>query len=258
MKDFTMTSKLKSIALSISAVLLWLLVWEIGARLIDARMLFPTISDVVLSLARDAITTDFWLTILFSVFRILLGFIIGTVFGIFFALASMNRYIHTLIKPLITVARCTPVASFIMLVWLLISDALEPLIPSVIALLMVFPVVWQSAYNAVSAPPKELDEVARIYGFGRKKRLIYLTVPAMLKSTLPSIITASGLAWKSGVAAEVITYTKNSIGRSISEAKNSIDGASMIAWTLVVILLGLALEAIIKYLSGKADSVWEY
>lgn len=258
MKASTMSNKLKSIAISASAVLIWLLVWEIGARLVDARMLFPTISDVVMALAQDVVTTDFWLTILFSVFRILLGFIIGTVLGILLALAAMNKYVHTLIKPLITVARCTPVASFIMLVWLLISNALEPLIPSVIALLMVFPVVWQSAYNAVSAPPKELDEVARIYNFGKKKRLIYLTVPAMLKSTLPSIITASGLAWKSGVAAEVITYTKHSIGRSISEAKNSIDGASMIAWTLVVILLGLALEAVIKHLSRKADSIWEY
>ena len=258
MKAFITSSKFKHFASSLLAVLLWLGVWEISARIVDARMLFPTISDVTAALARDALSGDFWLTILLSIFRILLGFIFGTLLAVILALASLNRGVHVLIKPLVTVARCTPVASFIMLIWLLISNTLEPFIPTVIALLMVFPVVWQSAYNAVASPPAELAEVAMVYGFSKRKRIFYLTIPAMLKSTLPSIITASGLAWKSGVAAEVITYTKYSIGRSISEAKNGIDGASMIAWTVIVIVLGLALEAVIKYFTRKANSVWEY
>lgn len=258
MKAFITSSKLKHFALGLLAVLIWLAVWEISARIVDARMLFPTISDVTSALIRDAFTADFWLTILFSIFRILLGFILGTLIAVIMALASLNHCVHVMIRPLVTVARCTPVASFIMLIWLLISNTLEPFIPTIIALLMVFPVVWQSAYNAVASPPKELAEVAEIYSFTKRKRIFYLTIPAMLKSTLPSIITASGLAWKSGVAAEVITYTKLSIGRSISEAKNDIDGATMIAWTLIVIVLGLALEAVIKYFSRKADSVWEY
>ena len=249
-----MSSKAKRILFQAIAIAFWILVWEIAALIIDVRFIFPTVGDIAVSLATGALSGDFWLSVTLSLLRIILGFIIGVALGVIFAVFSLARPVYYLIQPLITVIRCTPVASFIMILWLLVSN---PYIPTVIAVLMVFPVIWQSAYDSIVNPDKDLREVADIFEFSKAKHFVYLTLPTMIKATLPTIITASGLAWKAGIAAEIITYTKYSIGIEIAEAKNFLEGADMFAWTVVVLLLSLAVENVIKYFSGKAGRIWE-
>ena len=58
----------------------------------------------------------------------------------------------------------------------------------------------------------------------------------------PAIITASGLAWKAEIAAEVIAYTKDSIGQGINDAKYNMETPTVFAWTLVIVLLSVLLE----------------
>lgn len=251
----TPTSGFKPLLCKLSGIFFWLAVWEISARIIDIRFIFPTVTDTLISLISGIVTADFWAAIAMTLLRIVLGFVLGVVLGIIFALLSLIPEVKHLVSPIITVSRTIPVASFIMILWLLLSD---PFIPTLIALLMVFPVVWQSAYDSASGAPGELAEMCKMYDFSNKKILMYLTVPSMLKGTLPAIITSSGLAWKAGVAAEIITYTKNSIGKNIAEAKNLIEGADLFAWTAVVILFSIGVEALIKALSRKAVAIWEY
>ena len=59
-----------------------------------------------------------------------------------------------------------------------------------------------------------------------------------------------GLAWKAGVAAEIIAMPKNTIGTMIGEAKLYIESATMFAWTLTVILLSLVIEFLFTRLLG--------
>jgi NitT/TauT family transport system permease protein len=73
-------------------------------------------------------------------------------------------------------------------------------------------------------------------------------MPALKRYFMPAFLTSIGLAWKSGIAAEIITYTKNSIGGNILESKNVFSGDVMLAWTLTVILLSLLLEYSVKVL----------
>ena len=63
-------------------------------------------------------------------------------------------------------------------------------------------------------------------------------MPAMAASCRTSV----GLAWKAGVAAEILTVPLMSIGRVLSEAKTYLETVEMFAWTLTVILLSLLLE----------------
>ena len=103
----------------------------------------------------------------------------------------------------------------------------------------------------------ELVELAEVFEIKGIKKLRYITVPSALKLALPSIVTASGLAWKSGIAAEVITYTRSSIGREIANAKNYLEGAEMFAWTLTVIALSIIIETLIKVLGKRGEKLWE-
>ena len=80
-------------------------------------------------------------------------------------------------------------------------------------------------------------------------------MPALYKYLIPSVITSSGLAWKAGIAAEIITYTSNSIGQHIKNSKDSFDGANLFAWTIAVVLLSLLIEFAIKKALRKVKKI---
>ena len=56
------------------------------------------------------------------------------------------------------------------------------------------------------------------------------------------------MAWKSGIAAEVISMPKLSIGRSLYEAKLYIETPELFAWTLTVIILSIITEKVLTVL----------
>ncbi|MBR7117207.1 MAG: ABC transporter permease subunit [Clostridia bacterium] len=250
-----MKNKLRSLLPYAIAVTLLLLVWEVLARTVNVSFIVPPLSEIFAVLFGLVFTAHFWTSIFLSLLRITMGFVIGVVLSLALAIcAHFFKPLEYLLTPIVTVIRCTPVASFIMILWLLLSEAV---IPSLIAVLIVFPVVWQSAHDAMHEPDKELLEMVEIYNFTPSKKLWYLTVPTMIKGVLPAIITASGLAWKSGIAAEIITYTKHSIGREIANAKFFLMGEELLAWTFVVVLLSFIVEILIKLLLRKAAKIWE-
>ena len=250
-----MRSKLKLILRKLLAVLFWAIVWETVARLANIRYIIPTLGDIASAIIALASKTDFWISILASLGRIVLGFLIGVVLAALLAMfAKLSSLAYELISPVMTVTRSTPVASFIMVLWLLMGGES---IPILIAVLMVLPVVWQSIFDGLNSPIRELSELADVFQFSFSKRLRYVTIPSTLKYALPAIITASGLAWKAGIAAEIITYTANSIGREIANAKNYLEGAEMFAWTIVVVAMSLLLEMGIKAISRRLDRLWE-
>ena len=59
-------------------------------------------------------------------------------------------------------------------------------------------------------------------------------------------MTPFGLAWKSGVAAEVICPPARAIGSRIQQAKLGLETADLFAWTLTIVALSLALEALLR------------
>ena len=65
--------------------------------------------------------------------------------------------------------------------------------------------------------------------------------------------TAMGLAWKSGVAAEVLCLPRLGIGAQISRAKQTFETADLFAWTAVVILLSLLMERALTRLIRRPE-----
>ena len=59
------------------------------------------------------------------------------------------------------------------------------------------------------------------------------------------------MAWKSGVAAEVLAMPIRSIGYNLYRSKINIETADLFAWTAVVIILSVILEKLIVFLLGK-------
>lgn len=244
-----MTDRSRKILYYTVSILLLLLVWELLARIIKIDFAIPTVYSTLLRFSKIIITADFWKSVAYSIGRILLGFILGVVLAaVITPLTVLSKFAYTLISLIMTVIRSTPVASFILVVWVLIGSAKAPVI---IALLIVLPIIWQNLYDGYASIDNKLLEVASVFKFSKKKTLKYIISPALSKYFFPAVLTSIGMAWKSGIAAEIIAYTKNSIGKEIFDAKSFFEGDSMFAWTLTVIILSLIFEIFIKSLIKK-------
>ena len=177
----------KSLLLTPAVILFWLAMWDILSAIIGIELILPGVSAVFSALLSLIFKLSFWETILYSLLRILLGFIIGTLLGILLSILTNYSFIaNSLISPFMTVIRATPVASFIMILWLLIgSDT----VPTAITVIMVMPIIWQNLKDGFAAVDPLLSEVCDIYEFSASKRLAILTFPTLKKYISPAIIS---------------------------------------------------------------------
>ena len=230
----------------------WLLVWLWAAYAVGESLLLPTPWEVLTRLFDLGRSGNFWVTVLTSLGRILYGVAIALFCGVVLAVAThFIPFLYTLFYPLITVIRSTPVASFIILAYLWMD---RDTLPSFIAILMVLPVVWANLHEALGAVDKQLLEMAKIYRLSPWRRLCRIYLPSVVPAFAASCRSSVGLAWKAGVAAEILIVPAVSIGRMLSEAKQYLETVDLFAWTLAVILLSLLLELLllcIIHLLGK-------
>lgn len=221
----------------------WLGVWQFGALFARTKKLdffLPTPWTVLQTLAGLCVTGEFWATIALSLGRILAGMVVGTLLGILLAaLTCANSWADRLFSPLIRMIRAVPVASFILLVMLAVYRAT---VPMVIVTLMVLPVVWSGVTQGIRQTDGQLLELAQAYRFSRWKKAKLIYFPSVQPYLLSAVTTAMGLAWKSGVAAEVLCTPRQAIGTEVYNAKFYLEIPTLFAWTAVVVALSLTME----------------
>ena len=231
---------------AILSVIFWIGVWLVAAVWIDNQLLLPAPQTVLLRLLELLQSKEFYKITLSTLLRILKGLVWGILVGTTTSsLASASRFFYSLFLPLISVTKATPVASFIILVWSFTGGEILPVFVSAI---MVVPVVHSNLLGGFGAISKDLRETARIFGLDFKTRLRVLYLPSVIPYFISALTSALGLAWKAGVAAEVLAYTKNSIGHEIYRAKSMLEMPDLFAWTLTVVVISIIIEYAVKQL----------
>ena len=115
---------------------------------------------------------------------------------------------------------------------------------------MVLPVIHGNVKQGILQTDVQLLEMARIFGFGRRQTLAKIYLPSVFPYLLAGIKTSLGLAWKAGVASEVLCFAAYSIGNKLYQSKVYLETADMFAWTLTVILISLFIEKLLMGLIG--------
>jgi len=222
----------------------WLGVWSLAAACIGQSILLPSPLAVGRKMLQLAAGPQFWQITAASLGRIVLGLAAGGVLGVGLAgLTRSFRWADLLISPALRVVRATPVVSFILLVLLWTR---RDLVPAVIAAMMVTPVVWDNLSRGIQAIDRKLLELARCYRFSRWKTVALIYLPALRPYILTALTTATGLAWKSGVAAEVICPPVRAVGSRIQQARLGLETPDLFAWTLTIVALSLTLERLLR------------
>ena len=226
------------------AVGFWLLVWQLAAVSVGQEILLASPLSTLARLSELVRTGPFWRSILFSLGHILAGYALAALAGTALAaLAGRFKPVAELMSPLLAAMRSVPVASFVIaaLIWVP-SKRLSILIAAVIAL----PVVYAGALDGLRQIDPKLSEMARVFRMTRWNRLRCVALPALLPSLSSALTVSMGLAWKSGVAAEVNGIPAGSIGEKLYKAKVYLATPDLFAWTLTIVIVSAACSRALK------------
>lgn len=235
----------------IPALLFWTALWWLAAVLFGNALLLPAPHRVFLCLLRLAATKVFWQTLALSIARILLGITSATALGILLAVITTRcRFADALIAPALTAMQAVPVASFAILVLIWLE---RDWVPVLICAMIVLPVIWSGVSAGIRAADPRLLEMAAVYRLPRSRRVLRIYLPSVMPFFRAACISALSLGWKAGIAAEVLTLPRVSIGRMLSEAKLYLLTEELFAWTLAIIALSLLLQRITFHLLKRGD-----
>ena len=225
------------------AIIAWLAIWQLIAVALGNPWLLSGPIETARTWGQLVLAASFWQAVASSIARIAIGygiaFIAGCVLGY---LAAKLPGLRIFLKPAILVVKSAPVVCVIAL---LLVAAGSHVTTAIVVGLVVFPQFYHAVMEASLSRDSEVDKVLDVFDVPAVRRALCVELVAFGTSVRAATATAAGLAWKSGVAAELIGLPGISIGEGVYLAKISLDSASIIAWTATVIVLSWLSEKLL-------------
>ena len=81
-----------------------------------------------------------------------------------------------------------------------------------------------------------------------RKRFRYIELPKIRPFLLSACRVTTGMAWKAGIAAEIIGVPNGSIGKMLYTAKIYLDTDDLLAWTVIIVVISVVAEKV--FLAG--------
>ncbi len=236
---------MKKTGITVLSVFSLFLVWQVAAIAVNSSLLLPGPKEVLIAFGKIFIESDSLTVILFTVWRLLLGLLLATVPGILLGIvAGFKKNFATFMNPIVTVLRTIPV---IALTVILLIVAGSKLTPYYITFFMLFPLIYQAVYGAITNIDKELIDVYRLEDNHFISGLTHCYIPLISTNIRTALLQSLGLGLKVMIMAEFLAQTDNSIGKAISFAKVNLAYDEIFAWTLLLIVIAVLFELLINH-----------
>lgn len=241
-----MHSILHSKAKKIYIILFWIIVWEVLSLIINQEIYLPSPFSTLNALVDLLKTRDTYITIAYSTYRTLAGFIVSCILGIVLGyLCGINQIFYDLFNPLIGIIRTVPVMSIIIIAIMWFKDTNVPIF---VAFLMCFPIIWTNTVSGIKSTDPKLLQMCKIYNIKKIRIVSSVYFYSALPYINASMISALGIGWKVTSAAEVLSLPKYSIGSYLYDSKVYLEIPSLFAWTVIIISLSYTFESAFKKL----------
>lgn len=237
------------------AILLALATWQVLALLVDNVLFLPSPILVAQTLVRLLSLPETYSILAGSFVRIGLGFFLSLILGLLSAsLAIYRPVIADLIAPYVAVCKSVPVASLVLLALLWLGSAQ---LPTFIVFLVCWPIIHTNVYEGMRAADPKLLELAQVYRFSFLAKLKYIYFPEAYPTLVSALSLTASVAWKSGIAAEIIAVSTHSTGAAITQAKSYLDSPEMFAWTSLILILSALFTSAVRHIQVYIKRRWE-
>lgn len=242
MKTSTMKNKIKSFLI----VLFWIFVWQILSLLIPEEILFVSPLKVIPQIIKILTDKVFYVSLFASISKITTGFLIGVFFA---TILSIISYKNTLFKelsvPLMMFLKSVPVVSFIVLALFFVSSKYLSII---ISMIIATPIVYSNLIEGLISIDENYLDMAKIFDVSFNRKLNYIYLSHLKPFIISGLSLAFGMAWKSGLAAEVISLPNFGIGTLIYNCKIYLDTVNLFAYTIIAMIVCHVLEKLLLFL----------
>lgn len=231
------------------------ILWEFLAQVnFFPPNLLPAPSTVIATIGDLALSGELFEHIGITLYRILLGFLIGSVFAtILGALTGYSRLIHQLLDPLLQALRNIPSLAWVPLfiLWLGIYETSKIML---IAVGVFFP-VYLNLMSGVQGVDRKLVEVGRVYRLNGFQLIRRVFLPATLPSYIVGLRNGLGLGWMFVVAAEIMGASKG-LGFLLVDGEATGRPSVIIASILLFAIFGKLTDTVLAVV-GKRLLHWQ-
>jgi ABC-type nitrate/sulfonate/bicarbonate transport system permease component len=224
-----------------SALILALLVaWEVTARLhVFTPFLLPSLSTVILRLAKDTVSGQLPMGLALTLYRALLGFALAAVGGVAVGiLIARVRVARWFLDPLVSVGLPMPKIAFlpVFILWFGVFDESKVLM---VAFSAVFPVIVAAA-AATESVDKVLIWSALGLGTSERRLLWEIALPAAFPQIMTGLQVALPIALIVAVLAEM-QMGGQGLGGDMMQASRFADSPGVFAGLVAIAIAGSAL-----------------
>lgn len=221
--------------------------WEVGARLLGNELLFPTFVSTVDALFNGLVSGDLLVKIWASLKVLLMGYGVGIALaGVLTAVGISSRIGTDFLETLTSMFNPLPAIALlpIALIWFGLGNGS-------LIFVLVHSVLWAVALNTHSgflAVSNTLRMVGRNYGLKGAGYVSKILIPAAFPSILTGLKIGWAFAWRTLIASELVfgvSSGSGGLGWFIYENKNQLEIPNVFAGLLTVILIGLIVENLV-------------
>ena len=210
---------------------------------------FPNVVVTIQGLMTMVERGVFWQDLSSSLISVAMGYAIGFVIALPVAiLMAWYVPVRNILEPWIQLIRnITPLAY----VPLIVICAGVGRLPQVIVITIAcFLIMCVTIYQGVINVDETLIKAARVLGATDRDIFVRVITPATLPFILTAVRLGASVALTTLIAAES-TGAMAGLGMRIRSLNNSFDAAPMLAYVIIIGIIGITLEKIIKFLERK-------
>lgn len=231
------------------SVLCIMALWQLAAGLLGKPFILPGPLETGKAIYSMLFDANFYSAVFGTLGRVLIVVMISSVLGIGFGmLAGKIKAVEYMLSPLVLLVKTIPTIVLIVYVVLWMSGYWAPIFVTV---LITFPVVYGNVLEGYHAIDYKLMEMTKVFNFSRAKVLKYLIFPSLRPYIYAGILTILGLGLKVVIASEVLSQTRNSMGRAFQVARINIETQTVLGLAIITVLIAFGLEFFSKAMLKK-------
>ena len=226
-----------------------MLLWYILSVIPTTARAFPNVVVTIQGLMTMVERGVFWQDLSSSLISVVLGYVIGFIIALPMAiLMAWYVPVRNIIEPWIPFIRNIPPLAHVPLILICAGVGRRPQV--IVITIACFLIMCVTIYQGVINVDETLIKAARVLGATDRDIFIRVITPATLPFILTAVRLGASVALTTLIAAES-TGAIAGLGMRIRSLNNSFDSAPMLAYVIIIGIIGITVEKIIKFLERK-------
>lgn len=238
----------------LASIALLLAIYAIAAAVVGESLILPKAGEVLMEtlrqLSHGALYKSLATTLLRAAIAFICAFIAGSALGV---AAHFYSAVQRLLSPVMVLLRALPTVAIIFLLVLWFRSAAAP---SIVAFTILMPLSYTAMTNALGSLDDGLFEMSKVYEVKKSRILLRFVLPQTAPPLLDSAAGNLSFAVKLVVAGEALAQSAVGLGGMLNMANIYLETATLMAVTLIAVVVCFILEGGVKALRKLICGRW--